>query len=153
MIICIEGPDGAGKTMLAKQLSEQNRYPIIKRTKPANEEEKAAMMADYKRIVCSGKNVIFDRCWYSELVYGPIMRDDACMTYPQMYDLERSMAMRGGLIIHCTGPRQTLWQRCQRRGEDYITDKGTFTAIYWAYEELMNMPHLIPVMRYVYQGV
>ena len=40
MIIIIEGPDGAGKTTLAEQISRQTKYPIIHRTKPKNEEEK-----------------------------------------------------------------------------------------------------------------
>ena len=92
MIIIIEGPDGAGKTTLAEQISRQTKYPIIHRTKPKNEEEKKRMMGEYLQTIRSGKNMIFDRCWYSEMAYGPVMRDSSVISYPQMYELEEQLA-------------------------------------------------------------
>ena len=148
MIIIIEGPDGADKTTLAEQISRQTKYPIIHRTKPKNEEEKKRMMGEYLQTIRSGKNMIFDRCWYSEMAYGPVMRDSSVISYPQMYELEEQLAKTGALIIYATGPKAALWQRCQKRGEEYITSRDNFNAIYDNYVQIMKVPHLIPVLQY-----
>ena len=73
MILIIEGPDGSGKTTLAEKLSKQTGFPVIHRSQPKTEEEKANMMKGYMETIKSGKNAIFDRCWYSEMAYGPPM--------------------------------------------------------------------------------
>lgn len=148
MIIIIEGPDGAGKTTLANKLSEQTGYPILHRTKPKSEEEKQVMMGEYLQIVKTGRNVIFDRCWYSEMVYGPVMRDRSVIDYPQMYALEKRLAKQGALIIYCTDSVAALWMRSQKRGESYVKDKETFNEICKRYDELFDVPHYVPVVTY-----
>jgi thymidylate kinase len=153
MILIIEGPDGSGKTTLANKLSKQTGYPVIHRVQPKTEEDKKRMMEEYLHILQSGKNAIFDRCWYSEMAYGPIMRDESVITYPQMYALEDQLAKRGGLIIYCTDKPDVLWRCATKRGEDYITDYSTFVAICEAFDEIMNVPHKVPVVRYGYQNL
>lgn len=148
MIIIIEGPDGSGKSTLAQQISKQTGYKIIHRTQPKSEEEKAIMMGEYLQTIRSGKNMIFDRCWYSEMVYGPVIRDTSVISYPRMYELERQLAKAGAMIIYCTDTKAALWSRCQERGEDYITDRNTFDQICNGFDELMSVPHYIPVVTY-----
>lgn len=154
MIIIIEGPDGAGKTTLANKIQQQTGYVLLHRSQPKTEEDKRRMMDEYVQVIKSGKSCIMDRCWYSEMVYGPVMRDASVITYPQMYELEKLLAKHGALVIHCTGSLQDLWKRCLTRGEDYIVDKDTFTKIYSGYDEIMNqVPHIIPVVTYEYKGL
>lgn len=153
MIIIIEGPDGSGKTTLAQQLSRQTGMPFEHRSKPETPEEKALMMGEYLQLAKSSRNVILDRCWYSEMVYGKVMRDQAYIDYPQMYELERMLAKHGAIIIYCTGSKATLWMRCTKRGEDYITCRDDFNAICEEYDKLMSVPHYVPVVRYEYKEV
>lgn len=153
MIIIIEGPDGSGKTTLAEQLSKQTGYPVVHRTQPKSEEEKKQMMQSYIDTIKAGRNCIFDRCWYSEMVYGPIMRDASVISYPEMYVIERMLAKKGALIIHCTDEPDVLWQRATKRGEDYIRDYGIHVDICEAFEELFSVPHLIPVVKYDYKDM
>lgn len=154
MIILIEGPDGAGKTTLAEKLSKQTGYVLLHRSYPKTAEEMANMMQEYMQVIKSGKNCIIDRCWYSEMVYGPIMRNETNISYPDMYELERAVARVGGIVIYCTGNRKVLWQRCTERGEDYVVDEETFKDIYYGYSDLMNrVPHLIPVVTYEYKDM
>lgn len=153
MIIIIEGPDGSGKTTLAEKLSRQTGYPIIHRTQPKTDEEKKLMMDEYLQAILSGKNMIFDRCWYSEMAYGPVMRDSSVISYPEMYELEEHLTRRGAIIIYATGPRAALWQRCQKRGEDYITSRDDFNAICENFDKIMRVPHHIPVVRYEYKDL
>lgn len=154
MIIIIEGPDGAGKSTLANKIKEQTGYTLLHRSQPKTEEDKQRMMDEYIQVIKAGKNCIFDRCWYSEMVYGPVMRDESVISYQQMYELERLLAKNGALIIHCTAPEQTLWKRCLRRGEDYITDRTTFHKICDGFYQVMHcIPHYVPVLTYEYQDV
>lgn len=154
MIIIIEGPDGAGKTTLANQLSRQTKYDIVHRSQPKTDDEKKHMMSEYVAVIKSSKNIILDRCWYSEMVYGPIMRDASVISYPEMYELEKLLAKAGAIVIYATAPKAALWQRCQKRGEDYITSHTTFCQICDAYEQLMTtVPHYIPVLKYEYKEV
>lgn len=148
MIIIIEGPDGSGKTTLANQLSKQTGYKVIHRVQPKTDEEKQIMMCEYLQTIRSGKNMIFDRCWYSEMVYGQIMRDDSVISYPQMYELERLLTKNGAMIIYCTDSKPILWSRCLERGEEYITNRETFDKIWEGYKQLFSCPHLVPVVEY-----
>lgn len=154
MIIILEGPDGSGKSTLAEKLHKQTGFQILHRTQPKTEEDKQRMMDEYIQVLKAGKNIIMDRAWYSELVYGPVMRDASVLTYPQMYDLERLAAKHGAIVVHCTAPEQTLWKRCLARGEDYITSRETFHDICVGFNTLMyEVPHLIPVFTYEYEDV
>ena len=153
MIIIIDGPDGSGKSTLAAKLSKQTGYPVVHRSAPKSAEEKAAMMQMYLQAIKEGKNIIWDRCWYSEMVYGPVMRDEHVITYPQMYELERLLAKRGAIIIYCTDKPEVLWRRCALRGEDYVPSYEVFIDICKGYEELMNAPHIVPVVKYGYEDL
>lgn len=154
MIIILEGPDGSGKSTLAEQLHRQTGYQLLHRTQPKNEEDKKRMMDEYIQVMKTGKNVIMDRAWYSEMVYGPVMRDASVITYPQMYELEKLAAKNGAIVIYCMAPEATLWKRCMRRGEDYITKRETFHEICTGFRELMHgVPHMIPVVTYEYEDM
>lgn len=154
MIIIVEGPDGSGKSMLAEKISKQAGFILMHRSYPKNELEKTRMINEYLEVIKSGTNVVFDRSWHSELVYGTVMRDDSVITYPSMYELEKQICRNGGgLIIYCTGKPNILWNRCTARGEDYVTDFATFSKICEAYDELMSLPHLLPVVKYEYQDL
>ena len=153
MIIIIEGPDGSGKTTLAEKLSKQTKYPIIHMSKPETAEELKLMKGEYLQTIRSGKNMIFDRCWYSEMVYGPIMREGSAISYQDMYELEEQLAKAGAIIIYATGPKAALWQRCTKRGEDYVTSRDDFNAICEDFDRLMSIPHHIPVVRYEYKDL
>ena len=153
MIFIIEGPDGSGKTTLAEKLSRQTGYPVVHRSQPKSEEEKLRMLDEYVEAINTGRNVIFDRCWYSEMAYGPVMRDKSIITYPEMYLLEEKLAKHGALIIYCTDNPKTLWRRATKRGEEYITDFDTFDRICTNFDIIMGVPHLVPVVKYDYKDV
>ena len=151
MILILEGPDGSGKSTLAKQLAASTGYKIIHFSKPETEEEKENMFSMYEDVLIWNRHAILDRCWYSEMVYGEVMRGGSCISTHQMYELEDMMA--GALLIYCTGPRNTLWDRCKKRGEEYITSWRTFNEICDGYDMFMRMPHKIPVVTYEYKNV
>lgn len=152
MIIILEGPEAAGKTTLANKLAIQTGFTLIHRDKPKSEEEKQQMMDMYVKCIADtdkGKGYIFDRCWYSEMVYGEIMRDKSYINIDQMYHLEDLLTRKGAIIIHCTDDVAELWHRCKIRGEDYITDIETLSKIKLGFDELLqDTSHFIPVVKY-----
>lgn len=153
MIFILEGPDGSGKSTLAKKLSEQTGYSVVHMSAPTTEQEKAEMYNMYRQAVLESFDVIFDRSWYSEMVYGPVMRGASCISFEDMYQLELLLCHKGALIIHCTDRLDTLWERCKTRGEDYVTNIETYKAIYNGYERLMGYPHLVPIVKYDYKNM
>jgi len=148
MIYILEGPDGGGKTTLAERLSSMTRAKIAKFSYPKDDEETARVFIMYQDLIKGNSNIIIDRCWYSEMCYGPVMRAGSTITYPQMYQLERLAANKGAMIIYCTDTKAALWSRATSRGEEYMTSRDKFNAVCDAYEELFKAPHLIPVVRY-----
>jgi polyphosphate kinase 2 (PPK2 family) len=120
---------------------------------PKTDEERQQMLQQYIDEIDRGRNMIFDRCWYSEMVYGPVMRDGSVISYPNMYELEAKLAKRGAMIIYCTDKPATLWRRAVQRGEDFVKEFGTFTKIYDGFEAVMNVPHLVPVVKYGYKDL
>lgn len=148
MIYIIEGIDGSGKSTLAQQLARQTHAEIIHMSYPKTQEEKDDMFHEYASRITK-KNLIFDRSWYSEMAYGPVMRDKSYISFLQMYALERMIVNAGGgMIMHCTGAPSTLWARAQRRGEDYVICRDDFDKIYFDFKEIMKAPHIIPVVTY-----
>lgn len=146
MIILIEGIDGAGKTTLAKRLERQTGWYYMGRSHKTD--GKTDLYEFYKSLIKNHKSLILDRCWYSEMVYGPIFREHSKIDFYQMYELERLLEKGNALLIHCVGKEQTLWDRCQRRGEDFVTNRQAYHAIYKGFNKLMAIPHLIPVLNY-----
>ena len=108
------------------------------------------MMDMYLKLIKSGKSFILDRSWYSEMVYGEIMRDSSYINEDQMLALEYQVLFNGGgLIVHCLDTTWNLWDRCQTRGEDYITDYNTLDKINKKFNEVFDdIEHIIPVVRY-----
>lgn len=153
MFILLEGPDGGGKTNLAKRLAEQTGFRIEHFSYPKTDKEKIEMFAMYQAFIHdnSNQNVIVDRTWYSEMVYGKVLRDRSYITTRQMYELEKLIISEGGgMVIHCTDAIARLWRRFRKRGDDYVPDD--FDVLYdikSRYEYLMHtVAHLIPVTRY-----
>lgn len=150
MIILLEGPEAAGKSSLAERLAKENSMRYIHHKQPKTQFEKDTMFDMYKETILSEDNAIIDRAWYSEMVYGAVMRDKSYISELQMLELEHFVKVNsGGFIIHCTDGISQLWKRCNERGEDYVLDIETLAKLKVEFEVLMHdTRHLLPVVRY-----
>lgn len=146
MIIIVVGPDGAGKTSLCKHL-EKMGYKYIKRDKPESQEEKDTMLNCYMAMANIEGNQVYDRYAYCERVYGTIMRDENVITDEMLRFLEKTLVGKA-MIIHATDTLDNLWERCQVRGEDYVTEKETLGKIRESYYDVLSRSTL-PVVEYV----
>lgn len=152
MIYIIEGPDGAGKTTLAEQIKEANPgSKILHFGAPATLEEAENYWMVYLAVLKAhaGETVILDRSWYSDMVYGPIMRAREDMSIEHKEILEMTVrALGGGIVIYCTGVQKQLWSRCIARGENYIPNIDVHKSICSAYDDVMKGVKWLPVVRY-----
>ena len=143
MRIILEGPDGSGKSTLAKKLRSAFGYPIHHFSYPKTKYEKENLAKIYRKFLSEHDDVIIDRMWYSTLVYGPIMRGKSEVTLAQSMSLEIEYKP---LVIYCTGNPLLLWERCKKRGEDYVSDPNKFLQICERYDALMlEGTHVVPI--------
>lgn len=150
MFIIVEGPDGAGKTTLIKKLQAQ--FPNSKYLHFGVPEEPTKQYEMYLHAIeTAGKYsdiIILDRCWYSDMVYAPIMRGTEDVTVATSRKLDAAIiTYGGGIVIYCTAPIDVLWERCQTRGEDYVKDIETLQKLSQAYTAVMKQS-LLPVITF-----
>lgn len=151
MNIFLEGPDATGKSNLAERMSKMYDMKIAKFSYPKDKKEQFNMYDMYVDFISKTRDSVIDRCWYSEMIYGPIIREGSSISIEQMYQLEQLCAdNEGAFIIHCNSPMDKLWKRFKKRGDDYIKeDFDTVNEIRYGYERLMHSTaHIIPVVRY-----
>lgn len=151
MILICDGPEAAGKTTFAKELSKTTGMPIAHFSYPKTEADNNRMFDMYAEFIYNSPGHIMDRSWYSEMVYGKRLRGKSAINVEQMKELEKLVVSQGGgLLIHCTAPVGKLWERFKRRGDDYIRqDFDLLCELKRDYEKLMHrVPHQLPVVRY-----
>lgn len=147
MIYIIEGVDGTGKSTLANTIASAMRCPIIHMSQPVDSVP-GVMFSSYMDIITNHRDVILDRCWYSEMVYGPVFRKHSQIALSDMFKLEKELMGRA-VIIYCrTNNIQRTWNNCKVRGEDFVPAEN-YAGLFDSYEKLMmHTKHLIPVLYY-----
>jgi GTPase SAR1 family protein len=153
MIIIVEGPDGAGKSTLINKLLASHPGSIYKHFgKPENEDEANNYWKVYAKAVKDAPTTgvtIFDRSWYSDLVYGPVLRNRTEMDQMHVEMLESMVITNGGgFVVYCTAPTRLLWARCKQRGETLIKDVETLNLLANTYKTVMSTNCSLPVIRY-----
>jgi len=91
-MIIIEGPDGAGKTTLAKMLHVIFKIPYLHSMKKLPEtEEVAEERYNWYRYLL-GVRLITDRCYViSEAIHGPLLRHKSLITEEQLNQFIKEM--------------------------------------------------------------
>lgn len=124
MLIILEGPDGAGKTVLAERLMsrieatlsvpESPIYIHKKRpTEPTFLAEYLQPIADY--VPRSGRTLILDRWHLGELVYPEMTDRKTLATFVDFRYLEMFLRSRGAIIVHVSTSSATTLQTIHER--------------------------------------
>lgn len=152
--IIIEGPDGAGKTTIMNQLlssipgSATQHFGAPTSEKEALEYHKvydATLSTQNER----GTSVfIMDRAWYSDIVYGPVLRGRREISDKNVEALENKVKrLGGGIVLYVSSDIDTLYDRCTTRGEELIKTKEMLQRILDGYEELFSSSGNLSVIK------
>jgi thymidylate kinase len=144
-IIILEGPDGAGKTTLARHssFSDHTYYhqgPF--KTDPYEE--------TIKKVNGATLPAIFDRLHLGERVYGPIYRNKDLLGTRKQFQLDEMLRHRGAALIVCLPPYADAlraWQKRSEEGKEMFAGEADFRRVYEAYKALRS---LIPTFYYDY---
>lgn len=130
MPIIIEGPDGAGKSTLAKSLAGALDMNILKMTADGGQSAREYM----QKLACDG--VIIDRCWVSELVYSDLFGREPRIGNCDAEALTEFCGRAGIPIIVLLPPLHVVIRRLNERGDEYADVVcPNITEIYKRYRE------------------
>ena len=73
-VIILEGPDGGGKTTLARELEKHGFLYRHEGPPPLGRDQVEYYMRSLNQAIEGPSDVVFDRLYLGELVYGPIIR-------------------------------------------------------------------------------
>lgn len=137
MNFLIEGPDGSGKTTLAKNISQLYGHEIIHNSYPKTIDE-GKNMKQYYIDLMKRDNIVIDRGWWSEFVYGTVVRNNTWLSTIDVNELTEIFLNNGHMVIYCTGNVDELWDRCILRGEKYVKNFKTYQQIHTLYDSMYD---------------
>lgn len=161
MFLCIiEGSDKAGKSTLAKHLSEVFNLDVTHLSKPKTKDtytEYSEMIADIKG------PMIFDRSFLSEYVYATLWRGGCKITSEQFRDLELKLINKVTreigiplFVVHAHAPLEVIRERCIKEGEEllqldqiskcqslYRDIFSETSLLHWTYDSSVSKPESV----------
>ncbi|MBP2400728.1 hypothetical protein [Streptomyces syringium] len=99
--LALDGCDGVGKSTLAAHLSDKYGFTVVHSPRTPDHQD---LTSRYRTLLNQPGKLLLDRCFISELVYGPLFRGRSRITHAQAIDLAETLATRQGLFIHLTSP-------------------------------------------------
>lgn len=148
MMVILEGPDGSGKSTLAKYLCKHYGLQYVHTDKPAPGED---VFRSYQRTLHTNEDVVFDRLFHGEAVYGPLMRGKSLLSPTQLAYLELEAA--DALVIWCEAPAERLVARgdpiyqkldAQRLLNKYALVREQSSLTCWRYDSSLALPNELP---------
>lgn len=150
-MVIIEGPDHAGKSTLIQhiletfpdsvELSEHSRLTSSQRNSEAYREATAVHERVYSSIchpspiASQGKVQIHDRLFFSELVYGEVLRGSSTFGWDETVHVRRLLTAISPPIVFCLPPLEKITSKIYGSDQmEGVTDN--ITRIYQSYEAL-----------------
>jgi len=139
MLIILEGADLAGKTYLAQEIAQRiGTTPVMLHRGPPREH----VLLEYEREIEGyhpghNMNVVCDRWYLGELVYGPLLRDSIRMDEPMRRHISMLLASRGALHVILDPPTRVLKERYLRQG-DKLVSLELLTGVKARYQQLFR---------------
>lgn len=133
--LALDGSDGAGKTTLAHQLAAGHGFTVHH---SARTPDGVSLIARYRRILAAPGPLVLDRCFVSELVYGPRYHGRSRITLGQAIELAEAVAARDGALVHLTGQPAVIHGRLLARDGRTAASMDEVKALVTAYEQVFD---------------
>lgn len=118
MIIILEGIDCSGKSTLAKKLSERTGFEIVQGSSFEISQLGADGMFEHLVNLLENDDIIMDRTFYSNLVYGELF--DYPMMTSEQYDILVETIDKNALVVYLYASSGVIKYRMKNRGDDMI---------------------------------
>lgn len=118
MAIILEGVDCSGKTTFAEKLAEKTGFEIVKGSSFGISKLGADGMYEYMKKQIARENVIIDRSFYSNLVYGTKYNYPMMKTHHYYNLLE--LANITSVVVYLYASVGEISYRMKKRGDDMI---------------------------------
>ena len=142
--IILEGCDGVGKTTLANLLIHKGYKSLHFDYDPH-----LSIKEKYQRILSKnyGANIVLDRSFISEMVYGPLRRGYSRLSDKDFSELLQMLNKRGGRVVLLDADPETIFDRIQKRGDadDKNIDLSQVTNIRNLYKQVLSSRQECPI--------
>ncbi len=142
--IILEGCDGVGKTTLANLLLHRGYKSLHFDYDPT-----LSIKEKYQRILSKdyGDNIVLDRSFISEMVYGPLKRGYSRLSDQDFLELLQMLNKRGGRVILLDASPESIYERIQKRGDadDKNMDLAQITSIRNLYKQILSSRQECPI--------
>lgn len=139
--IVLEGVDGAGKTYAAKYIMQRDSYAYRHEgVPPAGENPLDYYQLKWEHL---SHPAVLDRFIAGQLAYGPVMRNDAKITFEEVYkfcmnNFWTTPEARTLHVLLSPPISQCLlaWNKRNFEGREYVTEYDKFRRVYEAYVDM-----------------
>jgi hypothetical protein len=132
-----EGPDGSGKSTAAEQYAKETGAKYVHFGPLPNVKDGLARMYVEAMLpaLLGYQDVVFDRCWLSEVPYGSAFRDGADrLGRPAVRMLERLALRCSGAVVYCLPDWLTVRNNYLSRKEiEYLQNEEQLQHVYEVY--------------------
>lgn len=149
MIVVIEGVDGAGKTVLARDLQTRFAGMGYMHQGPYASDPLVETITALRHWRAH-ERVVADRLHIGEQVYGPIYRNRDRLGAAGRRMLERWLLGRGASLVIAAPPRAVAyaaWLERRNRGKEMFADAAAWHRVYDAFGVVATS---LPTLRYDY---
>lgn len=154
----LEGPDGAGKTTLAKTVYGDREYYHLgppPKWKDGAFKQCLELLRKLEVDVSPDREIVIDRLCYGEMIYGPVLRGGTDLTWAHVRMIERVLlGMEADLVI-CLPPFKYVQENWERnKANELIQSVEDLWKVYNFYmTQLTHEVQLIPWGVYDYTTV
>lgn len=134
-MIIIEGLDGVGKTTLVDFFVKMG----MKKFHFNYDAYNIDLFTKYMRLLNEETSIlVLDRSFISEMVYGPVLRNNCKLTIEQYTELLKAYKEKETTIIYLTAPKEVLLERRSNDLNDYEIINKYYDSLNDRYNEIMN---------------
>lgn len=137
-LIILEGPDGAGKTTLGLKIGRTIGAEITNHGPYRNEKQIWRHYFESMLPALAGeRDVILDRCWIAEPIYGAVYRNGLNRVEPWQEKLLETIAINcNAIVVYCLPPVHRCVEAFRSRREDeMLNDEHQLREIYTLYDD------------------